>query len=222
MSNSKIFWLSSSGLWFIFPNSIQYQYWINIHRILALSIQQTTQYRHCRNHHQFPICTTSNDVLPVSLSYHNHILRHLVLPAAIPSIPWLLYYLVKKYRTPSVNTINPTFSNQIMKFQKSYIFLSLPIYKSNGFSPFFCSEGTRDVEVWASPLVFRYIPDDILSLEDMDRVFFFNLCVQCLAMLSPLVLDHPGFICTEADLSHSNCVELAESFIVCVLAWIHF
>lgn len=44
MSNSKIHCFSSSGLWFIFPNSIQYQYWINIHRILALSIQQTTQY----------------------------------------------------------------------------------------------------------------------------------------------------------------------------------
>lgn len=48
----------------------------------------------------------------------------------------------------------------------------------------------------------------------MDRVFFFNLCVQCLSLLSPFVLDHPGFICTETDLSHSNCMDLADSFIV--------
>ena len=72
--------------------------------------------------------------------------------------------------------------------------------------------------MWIAAEGLRYIPDNFQSLEDMDRVFFFNLCVQCLSMLSQSVLDHPGFICTETDLSHSNCAELADAFIICLLS----
>lgn len=59
-----------------------------------------------------------------------------------------------------------------------------------------------------------YIPDDIVSLESMDRVFFFNLCLQCLSLIQKDVLEVISFVADEDDLDHSICSNLADNFIV--------
>ena len=48
----------------------------------------------------------------------------------------------------------------------------------------------------------------------MDRVFFFNLCLQCLALIHQDVLEVVPFVTDEDDLSHSICNDLADTFIV--------
>lgn len=48
----------------------------------------------------------------------------------------------------------------------------------------------------------------------MDRVFFFNLCLQCLALIHQDVLEVVPFVTDEDDLSHSICSDLADTFIV--------
>ena len=58
------------------------------------------------------------------------------------------------------------------------------------------------------------IPDDIVSLESVDRVFFFNLCLQCLSIIHRDVLDAVSFVADEEDLNHSVCSRLADCFIV--------
>ncbi|KNB44228.1 coiled-coil domain-containing protein [Blastocystis sp. subtype 4] len=57
-----------------------------------------------------------------------------------------------------------------------------------------------------------YIPDDVTSVESMDRVFFFNLCVQCLSLLDESILEFVHFIVDEEDLNHSICCDLADGF----------
>ena len=72
----------------------------------------------------------------------------------------------------------------------------------------------RSVASFAYCLARSYIPDDIVSLESMDRVFFFNLCLQCLSLIQQDVLEAVSFIADEDDLNHSICSDLADNFIV--------
>ena len=72
----------------------------------------------------------------------------------------------------------------------------------------------RSVAPFAYCLARSYIPDDIVSLESMDRVFFFNLCLQCLSLIQQDVLEAVSFIADEDDLNHSICSDLADNFIV--------
>lgn len=72
----------------------------------------------------------------------------------------------------------------------------------------------RSVASFAYCLTRSYIPDDIVSLESMDRVFFFNLCLQCLSLIQQDVLEAVSFIADEDDLNHSICSDLADNFIV--------
>ena len=58
------------------------------------------------------------------------------------------------------------------------------------------------------------IPDDVVSLENVDRVIFFNLCLQCLSIIHRDVLDAVSFVADEEDLNHSVCSRLADCFIV--------
>ena len=88
------------------------------------------------------------------------------------------------------------------------------VYEPNRFSFVVNNKRIRNVQNRHSNNCFSYIPEDVDSLENIDRVFFFNLCVQCISMLSPPVLEDPGFVCTEDDLSYSNCCSLADAFIV--------
>ena len=48
----------------------------------------------------------------------------------------------------------------------------------------------------------------------MDRVFFFNLCINCLGIVDPSVYDMVQQVGDELDLSHSACVLLVEQFMV--------
>lgn len=51
----------------------------------------------------------------------------------------------------------------------------------------------------------------------MDRVFFFNMCVQCLSLLDENILEIVHFIVDEEDLNHSLCCDLADGFAVIVI-----
>lgn len=61
------------------------------------------------------------------------------------------------------------------------------------------------------------IPDEIVSLDMMDRVFFFNLCINCLSIIDAEVVDRIQFVIDENDLTHSICLLLVDEFIVFIM-----
>ena len=67
-----------------------------------------------------------------------------------------------------------------------------------------------------------YIPDDVTSVESIDRVFFFNLCVLCLSLRDENVFESVHFIVDEEDLNHSICSDLADGFAVHVFLCIDY
>lgn len=78
-------------------------------------------------------------------------------------------------------------------------------------------DSVRELGMYAFEFGFwtcSYIPDDVTSVESMDRVFFFNLCVQCLSLLDESILEFVHFIVDEEDLNHSICCDLADGFAV--------
>ena len=58
-------------------------------------------------------------------------------------------------------------------------------------------------------LIARNIPETIQSVEEIDRVFFFNICIQCLSLLNQDILNTISFAEDDMDLTHSNCNVLA-------------
>ena len=59
-----------------------------------------------------------------------------------------------------------------------------------------------------------FIPDDIVSLDIMDLLFFFNLCINCITLVDSEIVERIQFVMTDYDLTHSNCILLVEEFIV--------
>lgn len=61
------------------------------------------------------------------------------------------------------------------------------------------------------------IPDEIVSLDMMDRVFFYNLCINCLSIIDPEVVNRIHYVIDENDLTHSICLLLVDEFIVYII-----
>ena len=76
-----------------------------------------------------------------------------------------------------------------------------------------CFSSTLYVKLECTPyipnIITRNIPDTIQSVDGMDRVFFFNSCIQCLSLLNPDILNTIPFAEDDMDLTHSNCNDLA-------------
>lgn len=67
---------------------------------------------------------------------------------------------------------------------------------------------------WSFPWTVRPIPEDVNTVESIDRVLFFNLCLECLKRLDSSNTDAIQPVTSDKDIGHAECMQLADELTV--------
>lgn len=59
---------------------------------------------------------------------------------------------------------------------------------------------------WSFPWTVRPIPEDVNTVESIDRVLFFNLCLECLKRLDSSNTDAIQPVTSDKDIGHAECM----------------